>query len=178
MGKHRFTSFDRVANDFYRTPMAAVIPLLPHLPAATHYAEPCVGDGALVEHLATQGHVCDWSFDIVERGNFHEIGDATTSARPAQMFITNPPWKRPAMHAIIENLTSIAPTWLLFESEWVHTQQSIPFLPWLKKIVSVGRVKWHAETKSSGLENCAWHYFDQHAEGDCVFFGRLPKIKA
>jgi hypothetical protein len=42
----------------------------------------------------------------------------------ASMFITNPPWDRKVLHPLIEHLSSIAPTWLLFDADWMHTKQS------------------------------------------------------
>ena len=48
MGKR--SDFERKPRDFYPTPMEAVEPLLPHLPEGFKFAEPCAGNGALVEH--------------------------------------------------------------------------------------------------------------------------------
>ena len=49
MGKR--SSFERIPQDFYPTPYAAVPPLIPHLRGVRTFAEPCCGDGALVRHL-------------------------------------------------------------------------------------------------------------------------------
>jgi hypothetical protein len=50
MGKR--SDFKRIPRDFYPTPLAAVVPLRPHLPVGFHsYWEPCAGDGALIKHL-------------------------------------------------------------------------------------------------------------------------------
>jgi hypothetical protein len=51
MGKR--SNFARHADDFYPTPRRAVLPLIPHLRlhSVRSFAEPCCGDGALVEHL-------------------------------------------------------------------------------------------------------------------------------
>ena len=57
MGKR--SDFERKPRDFYPTPIEAVYPLLPHLPDGFSFAEPCAGDGALIEHLETKG-VCMW----------------------------------------------------------------------------------------------------------------------
>src|SRR5262249_32427864 len=49
MGKR--SNFECEPRDFYRTPAAAVPPLLPHLRGVRTFAEPCCGDSALVGHL-------------------------------------------------------------------------------------------------------------------------------
>ena len=53
MGKR--SGFERSERDFYRTPPAAVPPLIPHLRGVHSFAEPCCGDGALVRHLEAHG---------------------------------------------------------------------------------------------------------------------------
>ena len=49
MGKR--SNFERREADFYPTPRAAVLPLIPYLRGIRSFAEPCAGDGALVRHL-------------------------------------------------------------------------------------------------------------------------------
>jgi hypothetical protein len=66
----------------------------------------------------------------------------------------------------------MAPTWLLFDADWMHTRQSAPFMPRLRKIVSVGRVKWIPDSKMTGKDNCAWYLFDKPSDEPAVFFGR------
>ena len=61
---------------------------------------------------------------------------------------------------MIEHFSNIAPTWFLFDSDWMHTKQSIPFLTKLKKVVSIGRVKWIEGSSSVGKDNCCWYLFD------------------
>ena len=52
MGKR--SDFERIPRDYYPTPYEAVLPLIPHLPQKPFsYAEPCAGDGALVNHIET-----------------------------------------------------------------------------------------------------------------------------
>jgi len=60
---------------------------------------------------------------------------------------------------------------LLFYADWMHTKQSIPYMPYCHKIVSVGRVKWIPGSKSVGKDNCAWYLFDKH-EAETIFYGR------
>jgi hypothetical protein len=56
MGKR--SSFERREADFYPTPRAAVVPLIPYLRGIRRFAEPCAGDGDLVGHLEAAGLRC------------------------------------------------------------------------------------------------------------------------
>lgn len=175
MGKR--SGFQRIERDYYPTPIEAVKPLVPHLPRAKFwYTEPCAGDGRLVGHLGdlTQGnaraeYVCDLEPQIPEVEQFDALG-----IQSASMFITNPPWDRKVLHPLIEHLSSIAPTWLLFDADWMHTKQSTPMVQRLKRVVSVGRVRWIEGTNMTGKDNCCWYLFEARDEGQpAQFFGRL-----
>ena len=174
MGKR--SSFARRERDFYPTPAEAVTPLLPHLPAGTTFIEPCAGDGALVKHLAAFGHYCVRALDIEPQGVAIEKADALTDDGlhrwQADYIITNPPWSRPVLHQMIAKFSSIMPTWLLFDAEWMHTRQSAPYMPMLRKVVSVGRVKWIPDSKMTGKDSAAWHLFDAKRHGATEFVGR------
>ena len=144
MGKR--SNFERVERDFYPTPYAAVLPLLPHLPEAVRFHEPCAGDGDLVMHLEDNGHVCA------------QRGDISTG------------------HPLIDALPRLAPTWLLFDADWMHTRQSAPLMHYCRKIVSVGRVKWIPGSKMTGKDNCAWYLFEQTNDWRTPvteFYGRI-----
>jgi hypothetical protein len=159
MGKR--SAYPRHARDFYKTPIEAVAPLLPHLSART-FAEPCCGDGALVRHLQSHGLQCSLASDIKPRG-YGQQQDALSIAFVPQQFMTNPPWSREILHGLIEHLSDLAPTWLLFDADWMHTKQAVPHLKRCSKIVSVGRVKWIAGTAMTGKDNVAWYLFDRTA---------------
>lgn len=172
MGKR--SAFERIPRDFYPTPFEAVAPLLPHLGFERRYIEPCAGDGALIRHLAHE-HFCIEASDIEPRLPTHRGYDARTENfddYAFDCFITNPPWDRKVLHPIILNLSRQAPTWLLFDADWIHTRQSAPFIPLLRKIVSVGRVKWIADSPFTGKDNCAWHLFDASSNAPAQFIGR------
>jgi hypothetical protein len=154
MGKR--SSFERIPRDFYPTPVAAVPPLMPHLRGVRTFAEPCCGDGALVRHLESHGLRCIYQGDIADGQDalaLEQYGDADA-------IITNPPYERPLMHALIEHFARILPTWLLLESDWAHTKQAGPFVPRCSDIVSVGRLRWIAGTTMSSKENFAWYRFE------------------
>ena len=175
MGKR--SQFERRERDFYPTPPEAVAPLVPHLVEGGNYWEPCAGDGALIKAMPNWFPCCACS-DIEPRGlsGWMQQRDALSVDERAlwacDYIITNPPWSRNVLHPMIEHFSAMRPTWLLFDADWVHTKQSAPYLPWLRKIVSVGRVKWIPDSKMTGKDNCAWHLFDQNSDGDTVFVGR------
>ena len=173
MGKR--SDFQRRERDFYPTPPEAVKPLIPHLPDGFFsYWEPCAGDGALIESLPG---FCYAATDIEPRQDNIVKDCALTGekyrwATGADYIITNPPWSRDVLHPMIQEFSAMRPTWLLFDADWVHTKQSAPYLPWLRKIVSVGRVKWIPDSKMTGKDNCAWHLFDRNSQGTTQFIGR------
>jgi hypothetical protein len=169
------SDFEKAPRSWYPTPEAAVAPLLPHLRPNRRYAEPCAGDGALISHLGAAGHECVWASDI------HPLADGIVQADALEpgfkvpsvdLCITNPPWDRPILHRLIPVFVQIAPTWLLLDADWLHTKQSGPFLPMLRKIVSVGRVKWIEGSSSTGKDNCAWMLFGPPTNFPAEFFGR------
>jgi len=160
MGKR--SSFERVPGDFYPTPYPAVPPLIPHLRGVRTFAEPCCGDGTLVRHLESFGLRCVYAGDIA--GGRDAL--ATTDYNDPDANITNPPYERKMMHALIEHFQKIAPTWLLLEQDWCATRQAVPYLKTCTDIVSIGRLRLIAGTKHSGKENFAWCRFDaRHVAG-------------
>jgi len=173
MGKR--SDFSRIERDYYPTPIEAVRPLVPHLPLANFgYVEPCAGDGRLVRHInaLTEGRaVCEAAYDIEPQDPSVMAWNAM-DVTVASMFITNPPWDRKVLHPLIQHLSSVAPTWLLFDADWMHTRQSVPMVARLQKVVSVGRVKWIEGSKMTGKDNCCWYLFDARHSGPAQFFGR------
>ncbi|MBF9050656.1 class I SAM-dependent methyltransferase [Roseobacter sp. HKCCD9010] len=171
MGKR--SDFKRRPQDAYDTPCEAVAPLLRFLPSRSLFWEPCAGKGDLLDALLEAGHE-GYGTDIEPRATHVGKMDALLVTRlfSAQYIITNPPWTRSILHPMIEHFSAMRPTWLLFDADWVHTKQAAPYLPHLRKIVSVGRVKWIPDSPYTGKVNCAWHLFDQNAEGVTEFVGR------
>ena len=169
MGKR--SNFERNPRDFYPTPKEAVIPLLPHLPEKGLFAEPCAGDGRLIGHIEElTGLAGYWMTDIEPHADFIGNGDARTDKIVGcDICITNPPWDRKILHPLIDNLSNQLPTWLLFDADWMHTKQSVPYIKMCSKIVSVGRIKWFGNM--TGKDNCAWYLFDRKAN-NTIFYGR------
>lgn len=174
MGKR--SDFQRVERDFYPTPREAVLPLLKHLEPKTRFVEPCAGDGTLIDHLEKAGHWCVEAVDIEPKRAGIAIDDATTYdlGEPELMdcFITNPPWNRKILHPIIKNLSNQHPTWLLFDADWPHTMQSMPYMNRLRKIIAVGRIKWIPNSPFVGKDNCCWYLFDKPSDLPSEFIGR------
>lgn len=172
MGKR--SDFDRAPRDFYPTPKEAVLPLLPQLPYGAMFAEPCAGDGALIRHLEAAGMSCSEALDIAPQTKDAYRADALdwTPDYSTDYIITNPPWDRKVLHVMIAHFSAQRPTWLLFDADWMHTRQAAPFMPWLRKVVSVGRVKWIPDSTMTSKYNCAWYLFDQNSEGPAQFIGR------
>ena len=167
MGKR--SNFERREADFYPTPRAAVVPLVPHLRGIKKFAEPCVGDGDLVRHLESFGLRCVYAGDIrtgLDALDFDNYG-------AVDAIITNPPYTRELMHRLIAHFQRIAPTWLLLDYDWAATKQAAPYIPHCSDIVTIGRVKWIEDSKYTGKDNHAWYKFDiRHGTGP-VFHGRV-----
>jgi hypothetical protein len=174
MGKRSL--FPRIPQDAYPTPAEAIAPLLPHLAPNTRFIEPCCGDGHLVGHLKRAGHVLVGAYDLPDDARVKRYDGLEDGA----VFITNSPWRRDVLHPIIVNLSDQAPTWLLIDAGWVHTRQSELYLPRLRIIVSVGRVKWIKDSPFTGKDDCAWHLFDlPRPDGRAVthFIGRTDSMR-
>jgi hypothetical protein len=181
MGKR--SAFQRRSQDAYDTPDAAVLPLVPHLAPGATFVEPCAGVGQLSASLRRRGFDCVFQCDIAPRDDsvrrdadpiMRQSGlDLGWAATCADYIITNPPWSRDILHRMIEVFSDLRPTWLLFDADWIHTRQAVPFLWRLRRIVSVGRVKWIEGSKGCGKDNCAWHLFDASGVGPAEFYGRV-----
>ena len=171
MGKR--SDFTRIPQDCYDTPAKAVLPLLPHLKPGARFIEPCCGAGYLVGHLKHAGHVLVGAYDLPIDARATRYAEVN----PGVLFITNPPWARPVLHELIVNLSDQAPAWLLIDGDWLHTKQSAPFLPRLRKIVSIGRVRWISDSPSDGKDNAVWVHFGRPREAQgALFFGRVGEM--
>ena len=53
-----------------------------------------------------------------------------------------------------------------------------PYLDQCSHIVSVGRVKWIADTPHTGKDNCAWYRFDCDHSGGPRFVGQRLQVAA
>jgi hypothetical protein len=171
MGKR--SNFEKIDKDAYMTiDPRAVSPLINYLGGSVPYRsnwvtyyEPCVGDGSLVKLLP---------YKCVGKSDLEKDARTTQYDTDAEWFITNPPWSIKLLHPIIENLRKQKPTWLLFYADWMHTQQSAPYMKYCKTIISVGRLLWIPNTTMTGKDNCAWYLFDKE-ETTCTFIPRYKR---
>lgn len=169
MGKR--SSFERNPRDFYPTPAEAVLPLLPHLAPESRFVEPCAGDGALIRHLEAAGHVCARAYDLEPLADGIAKRNALSTRNPlGTLFITNPPWERGILHPLIRHFVREGFAWLLFDADWMHTVQASAFAPLLRKVVSVGRVKWMPDSAHTGMDNAAWYQFGPSRDGNVPEF--------
>jgi len=183
MTKRADQKFERITQDKYYTPPSAIAPLLPHLQPKTRFIEPCAGDGRLAAYLNIKGHRCVWACDIdpdspdIQRMNALDIQPTFIAKLRIDCFITNPPWERSILHALITFLPTMAPTWLLFDADWMHTDFGRRFGRHCSAIVSVGRVKWIEGSKHQGFDNAAWFLFNAAHRGQPRFYwnGGAPK---
>jgi hypothetical protein len=178
MTKRADQKFERFAQDKYYTPPEAIDPLLPHLSSATKFIECCAGDGRLAAYLNSKGHRCVWACDVapeaagIEQMNPLDICPRWFARLRASSVITNPPWDRPILHALIAFLPTLAPTWLLMDADWAHTEHGAKHGRRCAKIVSVGRVKWIENSKNTGFDNAAWYLFLKGHNGAPKFYWR------
>ena len=171
----------------YATPLAALLPLLPHLTQPNiKFIEPCAGDGRLVVWLEEAGHKHTLACDIAPGGMLaamaltapkacDDLVIRTLDARKLEITdipsgtthaITNPPWPLPGGNgeptlAIIRNMLRLnLVTWVLLSADFMHNGYATPLLrDHGAKIVSIGRVKWFPGTEHDGMDNCCWYQF-------------------
>lgn len=158
----------RTPRDFYRTidPKAAKI-LGKFVNKGTTFYEPCAGDGSLVRLLVDHaGLVPVRMTDVAPQHplvSYKNVFDIEPKdLKYADAVITNPPWSRSVLHPLILHLVSVAgikPVWLLFDSDWMFTEQAKPLLRFCRGVVSVGRLRWIEGTTSVGYDNCCWYKF-------------------
>lgn len=182
MGKR--SNYVKIARDKYFTPIAPVESLIPHLPASFTFAEPCAGDGRLIDHITElhQNCECIWASDIEPDDRHISELDALKLTEEhvagCDFIITNPPWTRTKasgylLHEMIKTFSDLRPTWLLFDADWLHTLQASELVKQrLVKIVSIGRVKWIEDSKGTGTDNCCWFLFDVNKSAPTQFVGR------
>src|SRR4029077_4488865 len=125
MGKR--SNFERREADFYPTPRAAVVPLIPHLRGIRTFAEPCAGEGDLVRHLESFGLRCVYAGDITAGQD--ALARAGYGAIAA--IVTNPPFSKksiPLLRRLIAHFQNIAPTWLLLRMAMAANEWMAPLL--------------------------------------------------
>jgi len=162
------TTRARHRNDFYRTIDArAVAALLPHVEPGAWFLEPCAGDGSLIGLLEAAGLHCYGRFDIAPSCPYVPRRDAFSLEPGEARIITNPPWARPMLHALIAHFVSVAQeAWLLFDSAWCQTRQSALLGgKYCTDIVAAGRLKWFENSRHDATDDCSWYRFSADKSG-------------
>lgn len=174
MGKR--SDFVRRERDFYPTPPEAVEPLLPHLPINCFIWEPCAGNGALGDILSSHG--CEiFMSDIEPKRDDILLYDCSFFdphifiPDKTGLVVTNPPWD----FDFISNFLHYAdwPVWFLLSADFAHNKRSAPYMKRCERIVSVGRVKWIANSPHTAKDNCAWYLFNPYPVAVTAFYPRL-----
>ena len=165
MAKRTETDFKRRKNDAYDTPVRGMETLINFLPKKVRFIEPCAGKGNMIDFFESKGHICTGAYDIEPRRKDIKKMDVM-EMQPYQLMncdyiITNPPWTRKILHPMIERLSSIKPTYFLFDADWAFTKQAQPYLQYCEKIIALPRLKWIEGSESAAKDNCAWYLFNQ-----------------
>jgi hypothetical protein len=177
MTKRADNKFERKVRDFYPTPCEAVTPLIRHLNSGDTYVEPFAGAGDLVDHLSLHGILCLHASDIEPQKDYiiKEDFNEYFKKNYVNRVITNPPWNRDIIETLLDYTTSQdIDTWLLLSADIAHNVWMAKYMRYCKMIVSIGRVKWIPDSKSSGFDNCCWYNFG-NKKCDTIFVGREIK---
>ena len=174
MGKR--SNFKKMKNDDYPTPPGrAVTTLLPFITDIHYFAEPCAGlKRSLVIDLESRGKCCSFQADIVDPEPFDFMTLTKNHIKTSEAIITNPPWTRSVLHPFILRCIELdIQTWLLFDADWMHTNQAYEFLMYCSDIVSIGRLKWIPGSKYQSKDNCCWYRFQRDIT-ETAYHGRTP----
>jgi hypothetical protein len=177
MGKR--SDFKHIVRDCYDTPAAAMRPLLVHLPKRFRFLEPCAGRGALLDCLVAAGGECVGAFDIEPRRRDigrHDAMTMTSADVHDALIITNPPHSRGVLHPLIALFASLAPTWLLLDSDWKENVGSAELVGHLEVYQPIGRLVWMPGTAMAGKENYGWCSFGRARSEFYQAYARLPSL--
>ena len=175
------TTRARHRNDFYRTiDPRAVAALLPHLTPGARFLEPCAGDGSLIALLEAAGLDCYGRFDLepacpyIPRRDAFALEPGADGAREGTI-ITNPPWHRATLHALIAHFVAVAEeAWLLFDSSWCQTRQARSLGErWCSDVVAAGRLKWFEGSAHDATDDCSWYRFSADKAGPTRYWWPL-----
>jgi hypothetical protein len=73
---------------------------------------------------------------------------------------------------MIEHFSDLLPTWLLIDANWIFTKQAAPYLKRCAKIVTIGRIKWIANSPWVGKDDAAWVLFTRTHRGAPRFYAQ------
>ena len=175
MGKRSAGKFAPSPRDFYPTPAAAVLPLIPYLHRdhIKTFSEPCAGVGHLIRHLESFGFRGVQASDLAEGKNALTLTRADLNG--AHAAITNPPFSRSSQKlliSMIEHFQPLAPrVWLLLPSDFASNQWFAPLLRSCTDIVPIGHLQWIPDSDGPGMDNYSWYGFDARHTGGPISRG-------
>jgi hypothetical protein len=159
MTKRAFQKYERKDQDFYPTPREAVLPVVPYLrrDGIQTFADPCVGDRSMADVLEAEGFACTAWGDLSYGNGLDARRWESDYFDGCDAVITNPPWDRASMPAIMTHLSTFRPCWFLIYWDWLSNRAAAPFVDQLvTDIVPIGRVKWIPDSASVGFDNSCW----------------------
>ena len=177
MGKR--SHFPRIPKDLYLTiDPRAVPPVIPFLTfeGIRTFVDPCWGWGHIVGPLTRAGLTCLGRYDVAPKmarkvdpdlpglqGHVIQRDGRDLSfadLNGADAIVTNPPWSRELLHALIIRWSAMAPTWLLFDAGWKHTAQAAPLMrAYCTDYVPLPRLQWMPGTTDTATDDCGWYRF-------------------
>lgn len=150
----------------------AVKPLVRFVKGST-FAEPCAGNGDLVDILLGYSR-CVWESDIEPQskhiGKINALHIQEEDLALADLIITNPPFSWELLEPLLKYLPALKPTWLLLPADVMHNKRMGPYMEKCEAVVSVGRLYW-MENKVKGVDNYAWFLF-RDSPCETIFYGR------
>ena len=173
MGKRSDLTTEKPPKDYWPTlDPAVMVPEFIKEVRGKRYAEPCAGEGHLVDHLMDCS-TCVWESDI--RDTCGPGIDALTLTKGdlhhATVIITNPPFSWPLLNPLLDYLPTILPSWFLLPADMMHNKRMGPYMKNCAKVISVGRLYW-MDNKVKGVDNFAWYRFLPYDVGCTEFVGR------
>lgn len=174
MGKR--SNLERKPKDFYpTTDPKAMAPRFVQMTLGLKYAEPCVGEGDLVNLL--NGCNCVFKSDIQTGTNALDL--TAEDLKDAEAIITNPPFSRDILLDLIEHLSSLKDTWLLLPADLMHNVYFGPYMEKCTTVISIGRLCWFPKDgkRVASTENYSWYkwprgIFQSSQKGNTRFYGR------
>lgn len=153
----RRNNFPKRKSDKYTTWNSKAYPrLLELLPPGTRFAEPCAGDGDMVQHLEDAGHICTYAGDIETGQDALEWWD---DEHVSDMIITNPPYTWAILNQLLAHFYKQRPTWCLLPLEFLANQQSAHHMHRCALVVPIPRLKWIKDSRDTGTADHSWFYF-------------------
>ena len=181
MGKREDVKKPKSPRDLYVTiDPAAVKPLIPFVRGMT-YAEPCAGNGDLINQLSSYGVCCTHASDITsfryDEWDASDIPFEVLCSSYSDCIITNPPFSKALLLPIMDHLMcSGLPLWLLLPADIMHNKYMRPYMKKCKTVASVGRLCWFPDEDTGklikGVDNYQWMEFVSY-ETPTTFHGRM-----